>query len=270
MQSNQTHADLIRSAFTAQVGYISTSPAFVSEERLKWLLDLVRLSGSAEELQELEMLDVACGAGVVAVPMAEHVRYVTGLDLTPAVIERAEELARERDAGNCKFVLGDAGDLPFPEESFDIVTCTSAFHHFDEPERIMAQMARVLKPGGALCALDITTSEVPPIRTLHQEMERLRDPSHITNLTPSTWRRMAQKAGLSVKLLGVLPSYRDLDEWMTICPTESRDRVRSLFEQDVVDGKSGLDVRRDGDAILFTHPMLLVRAEKIESEGGWK
>ena len=53
MQSNQTHADLIRSAFTAQAGYISTSPAFVSEERLKWLLDLVRLSGSAEELQEL-------------------------------------------------------------------------------------------------------------------------------------------------------------------------------------------------------------------------
>ncbi len=262
MQSKQSHADLIRSAFTAQAGYISTSPAFVSEERLKWLLDLVRLSGSDDELRELEMLDVACGAGVVAVPMAEHVRHVTGLDLTPAVIEKAEELAAEKNVSNCKFVLGDASDLPFPDGSFDIVTCTSAFHHFDEPERIMAQMARVLRPGGALCALDITTSEVPPIRALHQEMERLRDPSHITNLTPSNWRRMAQNAGLNVKLLGVLPSYRDLDEWMTICPSETRDRVRLLFEQDVVDDKSGLEVRRDGDAILFTHPMLLIRAEK--------
>ena len=263
MQPTQSHADLIRSAFTAQAGYISTSPAFVSEERLKWLLDLVRMSGSAEELSGLEMLDVACGAGVVAVPMAGHVGQVTGLDLTPAVIEKAEELAGERNAANCKFVLGDAADLPFPDDSFDIVTCTSAFHHFDEPERIMAQMARVLKPGAALCALDITTSEVPPVRALHQEMERLRDPSHITNLTPSNWRRMAQKAGLSVKLLGVLPSYRDLDEWMTICPSETRDAVRALFEQDVVDGRSGLDVRRDGAAVLFTHPMLLVRAEKI-------
>ena len=192
----QSHADTIRSAFTDQAEYISTSPAFLSQERLDLLLDLARGTnglGPGKALAQSEMLDMACGAGIVANFMAGHVAQVTGIDLTPAVLEKAEALARESQTTNTRFLLGDVTAIPAPDASFDLVTCTSAFHHLDQPERVMAEVQRVLRPGGAFCAIDVTTSEVPWRREAHQQMERLRDPSHTSNLTPSAWRRLAQR-----------------------------------------------------------------------------
>jgi len=259
----ESHSDVIRAAFTRQADYISTSPAFVGQERMNWLLSLAQLpSDKAVPLEQADMLDVACGAGVVAMAMMGHVRHVTGVDLTPAVLEKAEASAKEAGATNTRFMLGDATALPSPDASFDLVTCTSAFHHFDQPERVVAEVARVLRAGGAFCALDITTSEVPVKQERHQEMERLRDPSHTASLTPAMWRRLVQRAGLQVTWMGVVPSHRDLEEWLTVCPEESKAQVRSLFERDIAEDLSGLNVRRDGDSILFTHPMLLLRAEK--------
>ncbi len=259
----QAHLDAIRAAFTRQADYINTSPAFVNEERIRWLLHLAgQPNGRGVRTEEQAALDVACGAGVMAEALARRVRHVTGVDITPAVLERAEGRAKEAGLGNTKFVLGDAAHLPFPDASFDLVTCTSAFHHLDRPQQVMVEAARVLRSGGAFCAMDITTPEVRPARERHQEMERLRDPSHTFNLTPSAWRRLTQGAGLTVMELGVATSHRDLEEWLTICPEEAKPQVRALFERDMGDGASGLQVRRNGEAVLFTHPMLLLRAEK--------
>ena len=256
----QSHEDVIRAAFTRQADYISTSPAFLAQERIDLVMELARAGGgAATPLDQAHVLDVACGAGIVAVAMAKHVGQVTGVDLTPAVLEKAEALAAESGVTNAKFTLGDATALPSSDASLDLVTCTSAFHHFDQPARVVAEVTRVLKPGGAFCALDITTPEVPAARERHQEMERLRDPSHTTNLTPSAWRRLAHGAGLKVTLMGVVPSHRDLEEWLTVCPEE--DKVGALFHRDIEDGRSGINVRREGGAILFTHPMLMLRAE---------
>ncbi len=93
-------------------------------------------------------------------------------------------------------------------------------------------------------------------------MERLRDPSHTANLTPAVWRRLAQRVGLQVTWMGVVPSHRDLEEWLTVCAEESKAQVQALFERDITESLSGLDVRRVSGSILFTHPMLLMRAEK--------
>ncbi len=259
----QSHADAIRAAFTLQADYISTSPAFLSEERIAWLLALIQAGSDTDApLHGADALDVACGAGVVAAAMAGHVRHVTGVDLTPAVLEKAETRAKDLGVVNTRFLLGDATALPSSDASFDLVTCTSAFHHFDLPERVVAEVVRVLRPGGAFCAIDITTSEVPVLRERHQEMERLRDPSHTANLTPAAWRRLAQRAGLRVTWMGLVPSHRDLEEWLTVCPDESKAQVQALFERDITESQSGLDIRRVSGSIQFTHPMLLMRAEK--------
>jgi SAM-dependent methyltransferase len=260
----ESHANAIRTAFTFQAEYISTSPAFLGQERLDQLLELAQIPGRAGvPLEQVDMLDLACGAGVVAGFMASHVRQVTGIDLTPAVLQKSVARAKEAGSASTQFLLGDVGSMPFSDGSFDMVTCTAAFHHFDQPERVLTEVVRVLRPGGKFCAIDATTSEVPWKRESHQQMERLRDPSHTTNLTPSTWRRLAQRAGLEVTWLGVTPSHRDLEEWLTVCPEENKARVRELFEQDIREDRSGLNVRRDGGSIMFTHPILLIRADKV-------
>lgn len=260
----ESHANTIRTAFTFQAEYISTSSTFLSQERLNRLLELAQIpSNAGAPLEQAEMLDLACGAGVVAGFMAGQVRQVTGIDLTPAVLQKAVARAGEAGSVNARFLLGDVTALPFSDASFDLVTCTAAFHHFDQPERVLAEVVRVLRSGGRFCAIDATTSEAPEQRERHQQMERLRDPSHTTNLTPSTWRRLAQQAGLDMTWLDVAPSHRDLEEWLTVCPQENKARVRELFEQDISEVRSGLNVRRDGGSIKFTHPTLLMRADKV-------
>lgn len=96
-----------------------------------------------------KVLDVGCGTGVVAVTAAGLGAEVTGLDLTPALIERAHENASlaGRDVG---FVVGDAEALPFPDASFDVVV--SQFGHMFAPraEVALAEMTRVLRPGGTI------------------------------------------------------------------------------------------------------------------------
>lgn len=94
------------------------------------------------------VLDVACGTGVVARGAAELVGaggHVSGVDLNPAMIEVAREQAPEVD-----WRVADARDLPFDDDSFDAVLCQSALFFFPDPGRALAEMARVVEPGGVV------------------------------------------------------------------------------------------------------------------------
>ena len=95
------------------------------------------------------VLDVACGTGVVAVTAARRGAKVSGLDLTPVLIERARKNASIAGV-DIDFVEGDAEALPYPDASFDVVL--SQFGHIfaPRPAGVVKEMLRVLKPGGRI------------------------------------------------------------------------------------------------------------------------
>lgn len=98
------------------------------------------------------VLDVACGTGVVARHAADRVGgdgAVTGVDLNEAMLAVAR-----RVRPGITWRQGDAADLPFPDASFDVVTCQMALMFFPDPERAVAEMARVAAPGGVV-AVDV-------------------------------------------------------------------------------------------------------------------
>ena len=95
------------------------------------------------------VLDIGCGTGVVAVTAARHDAQVTGLDLTPQLLERARE--NSRIAGvTVEWLEGDAESLPFEDTSFDVVLSQFGHMFAPRPEVALAEMLRVLKPGGTL------------------------------------------------------------------------------------------------------------------------
>ena len=100
-------------------------------------------------------VDLACGTGALAVAFAQHVRWIMGLDLTPAMLAVAQRTAREANARNIAFALGNAQDIPFPDESLDLALSSYALHHVPEPGRVIGEMARVLKRGGRAGIIDI-------------------------------------------------------------------------------------------------------------------
>ncbi len=144
------------------------------------------------------ILDVATGTGFTAFAFAGRARRVVATDLTANMLTQARRLAAERGLTNLLFNLAEAEALPFHNEIFDIATCRLAPHHFGSVRHFLAEMRRVLKPGGRLVLCDSASPEDPEPFAWQQETERIRDPSHVRNYSPTEWRRMTEEAGLLV------------------------------------------------------------------------
>jgi SAM-dependent methyltransferase len=97
------------------------------------------------------VLEVGCGPGHLAIKLAQRGFDVTGIDLDPAMIRRALVNAERLDRSNPtspEFQIGDVADLPFPDASFDMVVSTLSMHHWADPTRGLAEIGRILRPGG--------------------------------------------------------------------------------------------------------------------------
>jgi ubiquinone/menaquinone biosynthesis C-methylase UbiE len=110
--------------------------------------------GEIELPENARLLEVGCGTGVLtrvlaAVPKVES---IVGVDIAPSLLETARELAT--DLPNVRFEQADARALPFADAAFDVVIFDSTLSHVPEPERALAEAARVLRAGGWLAAFD--------------------------------------------------------------------------------------------------------------------
>ena len=127
------------------------------------------------------VLDVACGAAHAAQPVAEQVRQVVGIDLTPALLMVGAQRLHEQGVTNVLLQEANAESLPFVDGSFDIVYCRSSLHHFGDPYRAVAEMVRVCRTGGRIVLLDIVAPS-DGVRDQFDHVHRLIDPSHMRSL----------------------------------------------------------------------------------------
>lgn len=97
----------------------------------------------------MKMLDVACGAGQIAIPAARAGVDVTGVDIAANLIEQAKQRAQSEGL-NVRFEEGDAEALPFPDASFDLVVSLIGAMFAPRPELVAAELLRVCRPGGRI------------------------------------------------------------------------------------------------------------------------
>jgi SAM-dependent methyltransferase len=202
------YEDSIRQEFTHQSASFGSSAAMTSAQTLGALIELV------PEDADASWIDVACGPGVISRAMAGRVRSVSGVDLTPAMIEEAERRAREEGVGKVGFALGDATALEQADASFDGAITRLSLHHIPAPGRVVAEMARVVRPGGWVAVSDIVADEDGEAAAWREEIERLRDPSHWACQTPGRLRRMGAAAGLVAEHEELVPVDIDFDDWL--------------------------------------------------------
>ena len=126
---------------------------------------------------EDEVLDVACGPGLVACEVARVARHVTGVDLTRAMIEQAEARQNSLGLANLTWTVGDAHPLAFPDAAFSRVITRYSLHHFADPAAVFAEMVRACRRGGRVTVCDVFTTS-PEQGEAYDRLERHRDPSH--------------------------------------------------------------------------------------------
>lgn len=110
------------------------------------------------------VLDIGCGAGVdsiIAAAMVGPDGRVVGMDLIPEMLERARENLKKTSFENMTFQEGSAEELPFPEETFDVVISNGVFNLVPDKPAALKEVIRVLKPGGRFLLGDqvLTTSQ---------------------------------------------------------------------------------------------------------------
>jgi ubiquinone/menaquinone biosynthesis C-methylase UbiE len=196
----------VRARFAPVAANYATSTFHSSVEGLQEMLEL------AHPRPGDLALDVATGAGHVALALAPRVRRVHGLDLTREMLDQARRLMSERQIANIDWVIGDAERLPFEDETFNLYTVRAAPHHFQDIDAFLHEAFRVLQPG---ChAIFIDCAPPLPARDVLHEVEVRRDPSHVLSMTVDEWVGRLEHAGFEIETATARELDWDFENWM--------------------------------------------------------
>jgi len=214
---------------------------------------------------DLRVLDIAAANGHTGLFFAEQGHRVVLADISEAMLERAREAAARRGL-SVETRVHAAEELPYPDGSFDLVTCRVAAHHFSSPEAFVRESARVLVPGGAFLLIDGSVEDDEPVAEawIH-EVEKLRDPSHARLLTPRSWRTLCEGAGLEVISSRLTPLKQPDIEWYfetAATPAENREKVRQLVANAPEEARRVFRVAEEEGKTVWWWPRLSLTARK--------
>jgi ubiquinone/menaquinone biosynthesis C-methylase UbiE len=228
----------------------------------RWALELLLAATHAGANDTV--LDVACGPGIVVCAYAEVVEHATGVDLVPAMIEKARSLQRERGLGNVSWETADVTALPYSDASFSIVTSRYAFHHLERPRDVLFEMKRVCEPGGRVALVDVAASEDSRRAEAFNQMERLRDPSHVRALHLAEMEALFREVGLPDPQITRYELELELESLLKRSfPKEGdADRVRALIRGAVGNDDMGIRARRTGETVAFAYPIAILVSVK--------
>jgi len=257
--SQPSHKDLILDQFTRQATPFSTAGPITDAAALK----LIVATSGAKATDTV--LDVACGGGGVACALAQCVKHVTGIDMTPAMLARSAEYARELRLINLTWQQGDVTSLPFEDGTFSIVFTRFSFHHFPDPLAVLQEMVRVCAAGGRVVVCDMYASVDPVKAATWNRLEKLRDPSHVRCMSLPELKRLFAKVELSAPeeaQYELRDSVRNLLKRSFPNPGDDV-KITAMFDKHVDDGSLGIpQARRDGGEIFYAYPVVILAARR--------
>ncbi|PLY01052.1 MAG: SAM-dependent methyltransferase [Desulfuromonas sp.] len=220
--------------------------------------------------QEDIVLDVATGGGHTALFFSPLVRNVVASDLTMQMLKKAQEhISEEGGVENVTFREADAEDLPFPSGSFTILTCRIAPHHFPDVPRSLQEFHRVLRRRvGRMVIIDTLLPEDPEIAEFYQNMEKMRDPTHIRAFTEKEWRQMIESAGFEVQKTVIFKKTHDFKSWARRAGLQGKhfDQLNQYFIDAPEKVQNYFKIETfAGDVESYTDKKLLIYATRIDT-----
>ena len=191
------------------------------------------------------------------------------------MLEQTKKLAAEKGFANMETAIADAESMPFPDQSFDLVTCRIAPHHFPDVAMFLAETQRVLKPGGIFALVDNVApdSETTPgfskveLRDAgigYNALEKVRDPSHGRALATAEWLELIEEAGLKLRHREHAPKAMDFASWVKTMnvPAETVPRLRAMLDDASPALKAFLKPATVDGKLGFTLDELIAIAER--------
>lgn len=207
--ATQSHHDNVDKQFGEQASAYLSSAVHASGR------DLVRLAERLSAAKEAHVLDLGCGAGHASYIAAQHAKAVVAYDLSAQMLEVVRQTAGERGYQHLTTRQGYAETLPFDDASFDIVISRYSAHHWHDVGSAMREVKRVLKPGGRVIFMDISSPGNAVMDVWLQTVEALRDTSHVRDYAPGEWLTLFTEAGLMITALQQDRLDLDFNSWVS-------------------------------------------------------
>ncbi|MCE1225523.1 MAG: methyltransferase domain-containing protein [Geobacteraceae bacterium] len=242
-----SHHERIVEQFTQQAIPFAQLPGHL--DSLNLLLELTR--PTAEDT----VLDLACGPGLLACAFARQAGQVTGMDLTPAMLEQAAKRQQEQGLTNLVWQLGDVQALPYADDSFSLVITRYSFHHLLDPQQTLAEMIRVCKPGGQVLVADVA---LPAEKAAaYDYLELLRDPSHTHALTTAEFSALFLNSGLHDCRQASYNVELELEAQLRASFPKPGDeeRIRQMVTEDIGINNLGIKARYQDGAVVYSVPI---------------
>jgi len=235
---------LIQEQFGKTAAHYLTSKPHALGKSLERLVDLT------SPQKDWRVLDVATGGGHVAYTFAPHVARVWATDITQEMLDQVKAEAAKRGLANVRVTYAKAEALPFEDASFDLVTCRIAPHHFDSIPDFLAEVDRVLKPGGVFALVD---NVVPAgsVGDYVNAFERLRDPSHLRAWTMEEWRDALKVAGLPATHEETIYKTMEFKSWAARYDATMQALLRAMLTQLTPEVKATLEPQGAGSELTF-------------------
>lgn len=253
------NASTIQKSFAEQAKNFETkSMNFTKREYLEHMVSCV------DPQRSDTVLEVASGTCICGRSLAPFVKNITCLDMTTAMLAIGKNEAEKQGLCNIDFVQGDAERLPFSDNSFDIVISRLAFHHFPNSKRCFSEMARVLKAGGKLVVIDMEAAE-EALRNTEDEIETLRDPSHMRNLSREEFAEMFRENHLTITTMDCTEIPVSLSSWLALTNTPAKISavISKRFTDEIkADGLTGFKPYQKNGGIYFNQHWVMLIGKK--------
>ena len=249
--------DEARRIFGARAAYYATSGAHADHQVLS------RVVALAAPEPHWTALDIATGAGHTAFAVSQRVRKVAATDLTVEMLLQAEMLRASRGIANVSFQVADVHALPFRAGTFDLVTCRRAAHHFSMIEHALAEMGRVLVPGGRIVIDDRSVPEDDFVDATMNRLDSCHDPSHVRQYRPTEWRGLFESHGLEVEALEPYVQHRPLTSLTDNASPEGVSGIRSILAGLTAGQREALDLREVNGEPHCNHWYIMVAGRRV-------
>lgn len=217
------------------------------------------------EIQSTDrILDVACGPGEFMIYIADRVTQAHGIDISDKEIDIANNLIKEFGLKNVGFDCHDVENLPYMDNSFSVVLCKSAFHHFTDSDMIFKEMIRCCENGGLVSIQDIRAYENGYVNEYFETFDKLVDISHNKTLSENDFNSLYLDNG--IKKTGEFKLEVDLNvqEYINHAIQVEKNilEIQELLNRGQDDSRLKDFLFKRDDELYFKRPVYLIKGIK--------
>ena len=250
--------EIVKRQFDQQAANFSNWSVTKNVEYQKAYFDFCEISSQDT------LLDFACGTGEYAIFAAPKVKYVHGVDISTGMIAIALKQANKKNINNINFLCHPVEQVPFKNKSFSIVICRSAFHHFEEYDKIFDEMTRCCRNGGRISIQDIVAHSDEKIDRFFEEFEKAVDVSHHITLPKEYIKSLYDQRNIKIKNTFEIEIELHFQEYLGHArqSSESKRRISDLLAKGLNDPDLSKYFIIKGSDLFFKRKVFLILGEK--------